>query len=262
VKVTVCQLRNTPIELETDWRGLVSHVRAEKSDLLVLPEMPFGPWLPAQKPDDLAKWDAAVASHDRWMPRLTELGAGLVVGTRPVISDGKRYNEGFLWSAVSGYRSAHTKAYLPDEAFFWEASWYHPGPRAFDAATTAWGNVGFLICTELWFGRHAHRYGRQGVDILVSPRATPATSTGKWLAGGRTAAVVSGAFSLSSNLAGTLASGCAFGGTGWIVEPEEGEVMGVTTSKAPYLSLEIDLAVARRAKSTYPRYVREVEHNP
>jgi hypothetical protein len=40
-----------------------------------------------------------------------------------------------------------------------------------------------------------------------------------------------------------------------VIEPEEGEVMGVTAQKVPFLTVEIDLVIAERAKQAYPRYV-------
>jgi len=115
---------------------------------------------------------------------------------------------------------------------------------------------GFLICTELWFAAHARDYMLQGVDILVCPRATPQSSNDKWLAGGRTAAVISGAFCLSSNFNGPNVEGSEFGGTGWVIEPEEGSVLGVTSMDQPFLTIEFDLETAQNAKSTYPRYVK------
>jgi N-carbamoylputrescine amidase len=42
---------------------------------------------------------------------------------------------------------------------------------------------------------------------------------------------------------------------GWIIGPESGDVLGVTSEGLPFLTLEIDLAAADLAKSTYPRYV-------
>ena len=48
-----------------------------------------------------------------------------------------------------------------------------------------------------------------------------------------------------------------WGGTGWIIEPQEGEVLGTTSRDDPFLTLELDPAVADAAKSTYPRYVLE-----
>jgi N-carbamoylputrescine amidase len=100
---------------------------------------------------------------------------------------------------------------------------------------------------------HAREYARQDVHLLLCPRATLAPSVDKWIAGGRTAAVVSGAFCLSSNFGGD--DGLQWGGNGWIIEPEGGNILGLTSPENPFLTLEIDLGVAEAAKQTYPRYV-------
>lgn len=82
--------------------------------------------------------------------------------------------------------------------------------------------------------------------------------------GGRAAAIVSGAWCLSSNYSGAMpreggteggASELRFGGSGWIIEPEAGEVAGTTGEDSPFLTLETDPAAADAAKETYPRYV-------
>ena len=117
--------------------------------------------------------------------------------------------------------------------------------------------VGFLICTEIWFGGRARVYAHEGVHVIVCPRATPEASTGKWVAGGTTAAVVSGAFCLSSNLIGPNVEGLPFGGAGWIIEPEEGRLLGLTSRANPLLTVYIDPGWADNAKHTYPRYVRD-----
>jgi N-carbamoylputrescine amidase len=77
------------------------------------------------------------------------------------------------------------------------------------------------------------------------------------VAGGQAAAVVSGAYCLSSNLAGKTPEGGDYAGVGWIIEPGEGKVLGLTSSGQPFLTLDIDLAEADKAKKTYPRYVLE-----
>ena len=75
------------------------------------------------------------------------------------------------------------------------------------------------------------------------------------MAGGRTAAVVSGAFCLSSCFGGRDRYGMQWAGRGWIIEPEEGDILAVTSRSQPFITLDIDLQVADRAKQTYPRYV-------
>ncbi len=255
MKVTVCELPNRPDELSQQWQRLCRHTHSAQSDLVLLPEMPFYPWLAASQHADPNRWRQAVDIHRRWLARLVELGAATVVGTRPAIRDNRPVNEGFVWSPQNGAVRAHTKYYLPEERGFWEASWYRRGSKRFETVPCGEVTVGFLICSELWFGEHARDYGRQGAHIIVCPRATPAASSDKWLAGGRTAAVVSGAYCISSNLCGTMGHIVDFGGTGWIIEPEEGTVLKTTSRQDPFVTMDIDPTWADRAKNTYPRYI-------
>jgi N-carbamoylputrescine amidase len=257
MKITVCELPNDPDDLAHAWARLVEHVARNDSNLVLLPEMPFYRWLSQSREVDPDQWRRAVDSHDRWISRLEELSPATVLSTRPVIDGGTPLNVGFFWDTDTGVVDVHAKRYLPDEPGFWEASWYRRGADDFSIAHTSQAKVAFLICTELWFTHHAREYGRQGVQIIVCPRATPSATASKWVAGGRTAAVVSGAFCLSSNFCGTTSDGAEFAGVGWIVEPEEGEILGVTSSEEPFLTVEVDLDTANHAKTTYPRYVRE-----
>ena len=256
MKVTVCQLTNEAEKFEAEWQALVQHVQAEKSEFVLLPEMPFSPWLSADEERDADKWRQAVESHGAWHQRLGELGAPSVALTSPVLDGGRAFNEGGLWRASDGsVEPSHRKIYLPEEGGFWEARWYERG-EGFEAQDIGGVRVGFMICTEMWFTKHARDYGKDGVQLLLSPRATLAPSVDKWIAGGRAAAVVSGAYSLSSNFSGPAVGALPdWGGAGWIVEPEEGDVLGVTSVEEPFLTVDIDLAVADQAKSTYPRYV-------
>lgn len=255
MKVTVCELRNEPDALGQDWERLVSHVRAEASDLVLLPEMPFHPWLAWTNQSDPAVWRTAVEAHDQWISRLTELAPAVIMGTRPIIRNGRHFNEAYLWDGQSGYQGVHDKYYLPDEDEFWEASWYEKGNGEFLPAETPVGKIGVLICTEIWFTAHAIDYAKQGVAILAAPRATAMYSADKWKAGGRTAAVMSGAYCLSSNRGGVDEHGTEWGGNGWIIEPEEGRILGLTSQQYPFLTMEIDLKAAETAKHSYPRYI-------
>jgi N-carbamoylputrescine amidase len=254
MKLTVCELNNDSQQLEKDWDGLVEHVRREASDLVLLPEMPFCRWFGARREVSPSEWQAAVAAHDRWIARLPELAPALVIGTRPVERNGKKLNEGFVWSVDEGYRPAHQKYYLPDEPGFWEATWYQRGEKDFSAVPTSQGCVGFAICSELWFLEHARAYGRAGAELIVTPRCT-GLGVERWLMGGRAAAFVSGAFSASSNRVGSEGE-IKLGGQGWIVDPD-GTVLGTTSAAQPFLTLEIDLGKARDARQTYPRYIPE-----
>jgi N-carbamoylputrescine amidase len=254
MNVTVTQLPNAPTELEAAWPALVAHVAEQASELVLLPEMIFSPWLAASKTADPAQWEASIASHARWMGRFEDLAPAAVLGSRPVL-DGAPHNETYLWDVDGGLTRAHRKHYLPNEAGFWEAEWYRPAPLDFRARSLNGALIGFMVCTDLWYTEHARSYAKQGAHIVANPRATEATTVDKWLVGGRAAAVLSGAYCLSSNHSGET-DGVRFGGAGWIIDPD-GAVLAVTSDDAPFITLEIDLAKAEAAKRTYPRDVQE-----
>jgi len=262
VRVTVCQIPNEPAPLAEAWTALCDHLLAEDSDLLVLPEMPFSPWLAGSPDVDAEAWRAAAREHERWCERLGELGVAIVLGSRPV-ADPEPRNRAFAWTSAGGIRDLHDKAYLPDEEGFWEARWYRRGSPDYELATVmARGGekarVGLLLCTEMWFLEHARAYGRAGAHIIAVPRATPGSTLDKWVAGGRTVAVVSGAYCLSAAPYNAPGHGADLGGGSWIIDPE-GELIALTTPAAPFATRDIDIAGADAAKAGYPRYVPEAE---
>ena len=225
---------------DTTWHTVT---QIPEVDLVVLPELAFMPWLCATREVDPVAW--ARAAEEQHLERLADIPARVVVGTR---ANG-RLNEAFAFTADTGLQVLHQKTYLPDEEGFWEASWYDRGPVSFQVIDTPAGRVGTSVCTEMWFTQHAFA----GADFIAVPRATPIETTEKWLAGGMAHAVTSGAFCVSSNRSEAV-SGTTMGGAGWIADPD-GTMLAVTSAVQPVIVADLDLEVARTAKSTYPRYV-------
>ena len=253
MRVGVGELDGDRPDLEAQWDGLTAATSGAGLGLLVLPEMPFSRWLAASPDVDARAWERAVDDHDRWCERLGELDAEVVVTTRPILDGGVRFNEGIVWTRPDGIVGRRRKTFLPDEPGFFEATWYERGPVAFPTMPTPLGALGLMICTEVWFPEYARELGRRGIRLLAVPRATPVQSVGKWEAGVRVAAVTAGAFGLSTNRAGGRGE-ATFGGGSIIVDPE-GIVLAGSTPGSPLTTAEIDLELADRAKSTYPRYV-------
>jgi N-carbamoylputrescine amidase len=253
MRVMVCELDADGGMLDAGWARVVGHAHRYGPELAVLPELPFAPWLPATDEVDPAAWADAVAAHDRWLERLPELGATVVVASRPTVVDGHRFNEGFVWVAGEGIVGSRTKTFLPDEEGFHEATWYQRGPVRFDPVATPVGQIGVLLCTELWFPEHARALGQAGVGLLAAPRATPFESLHRWEAVARVDAITAGAYLLTANRSGR-AGPTRLGGGGWVVDPD-GEVLARTTPGTPAVTVEIDLALPRAARSSYPRYV-------
>lgn len=65
MKVTVCEIGNDLDTLKQDWQSLVAHVKSEASDLVLLPEMPFHPWVARTDQVDPMIWQASVDAHDQ-----------------------------------------------------------------------------------------------------------------------------------------------------------------------------------------------------
>lgn len=255
MRVTVCELPNNWMISDIYWNRLIHHLKEEKSDLLVLPEMPFFEWITKSDVVTPLFWERAVKAHDKWIDRLNELPVGMTIASRPVIENNKRLNRGFVFIRDKGYIPVHDKYYLPNDSGYYEASWYEKGGGQFDVICLDDIRIGFLICTEIWFTARAREYLKQDIDILVCPRATPKTKIDIWVTGGKAAAIVAGAFCLSSNYNGPNTKEADFGGTGWIIEPDRGDVRGITSADQNFLTLEIDINEAKYAKTTYPRYI-------
>jgi N-carbamoylputrescine amidase len=251
VRVTVCELPHEPAALAVAWSALCEHTVRHASELVLLPEFAMVDPVWQDERFDAERWAAAEALSNVWRHRLHELRVPHVVGTRPVTIDGRRFNQGFLWSAGGGLAPLRCKFYLPDEAGNWEARWFDRGDPDFPEYDTGAWSFGLNICTELWAVETYAAYAVGDVQVILSPRATAAGTTDKWLAVGVVAATRSGAFSLSSNRVDPTG---ACGGVGWIIDPH-GNILARTTSDAPFATVDIDLSATAAAREEYPCYV-------
>lgn len=256
MRLTVCQLSDDRTVFEADWETLRAHVTAEKPDVVLLPELPFATWFGIENKFEPEVWRDVMAAHEADDARLRELEAPCVISTRPVEHGDKRFNEAFAAFRDGRRLRLHDKRYLPEEPGFYEASWYQHGDGVFDTQEIAGAVVGVQICSELWILDEARRYASRGADLIVTPRATAASSVEKWVVAGRAAAMVAGAYSASSNRYGlSKAGGFEFGGAGWVIDPD-GEVLARTSKAAPCATVELDLEATKAAKATYPRYLK------
>ncbi len=256
VRIGVCEASAGLLPGSQAWKRLCNQVRRVNPDIFLLNEMPFGSWLAAGKISDSGRMQESIRLHEEGAVLFPELGAPIVLGTRPVLQKGKFVNEAFVWSAQRGMEGIHTKQYFPDEEGYYEARWFQAGDRHFRVAKAGGLGIGFLICTEVMFNEHARRYGRQGAQLICVPRAVGGGTLARWLVAMRMAAIVSGCYVVSSNRGGTDAAGQHFGGRGWVVDPD-GEMVSQSSCVSPVVAYDIDLEFVSRAQQDYPCYVTE-----
>ena len=257
MKITVCELSAEMLPQSAEWAAFASRVKRESPDVLLLNEMPFGPWIAAGEKPDRSVVERSQQLHQQGLAGLRELGVPTVLGTIATDQDGCNVNQAFVWTAEKGAVGAHTKQYFPDEGGFYEARWFGAGQTHFRVVEAGILRVGFLICSEVMFNEHARHYGRSGAHLIAAPRATPVGSLGRWLVALRMAAIVSGCYVASSNRGGTDSKGLRFGGCGWIVDPN-GEVVAQTSTATPVASYDLDIDFAARAQREYPCYIPEL----
>src|SRR5579872_4995331 len=102
MRITVCETPHDPLAAEGLWGALRSHVRDERTELLILPEFAFLEPVWEGRDFDPERWAALEAASDAWLARLPELQYAYVVGAAPATLGGRPFNQGFLWSAASG----------------------------------------------------------------------------------------------------------------------------------------------------------------
>ena len=256
MKVTICQLPDNELAFEKAWDKLIAHLQKEQSDFVLLNELPFSEWIVIDKDVQKEKKLTAAIKHEAWLAKIEELNTQIVAYSKPVIDGDNFYNTAFVWTKETGHVKVHSKHYFPEEAVFWEETWFDKTTPDFQVIGIAGIKVGFLLCTEIWFTEYARQYAKAGIDLLLVPRATGKPSIPQWLRCGQTLALISGAYCLSSNRSGLGKHDFEWGGTGWIAQPLDGKLLGKTTKVHPFLTLEIDLEKTKVAKLEYPINVK------
>lgn len=146
MRVTIANWDARPAHYESQARDLAEHGSNSGSTLVLLPEMPFTPWLPLNPQPDQAKWLRSVAGHEDRIADLACRTGVAIAGSRPVVRKGRNHNQAFLWAARGFVPGMHEKCAVPDEEGYWEARWYLPGNAR--RTPVGFGDVaiGFAIC--------------------------------------------------------------------------------------------------------------------
>jgi N-carbamoylputrescine amidase len=231
------------------WEALSAAVSAARADILVTNELPFGSWLADRAEFSRADAERSIAAHHAGLERLTALAVPAIISSRPVWNGERLANEAFVLEGGK-VRPLHRKQAFPKEHGWFEADWFAGDGSGFAVAEILGIKVGVLLCTEAMFNEQARFYGKQGASLIAIPRAS-GTSVGPWKIAGAMAALVSGAYVVSSNRAGGQ-----FGGHGFAYAPG-GSLLAETDSASPLQIIELDPAKATAAQRAYPCYVAD-----
>jgi len=248
MKLSICEFPDEAARKMKAWDALVEHAAAAKPDMVVLPEMPFCEWIFVGDAVDPVFWRSAMTAHDKMIDKFGELACDRVMSSRPVEEGGHRFNEAFLWSKASGYQPIRRKWYLPDVTLARETVWFDRGDRNFAPIPVGRLRVGVQLCSEIMFPEHAREIGFADAHLIVHPRASGGGR--RWRAACEMSAISSGCYVVSANRRSYDRD--LFTGGSWLISPEAAN-LGETTTEQPFITAQIDVAVAEKAKTTYPR---------
>lgn len=239
-----------------DWPRLadrLARARALGAELAVLPEIPLGPWSPA---DRTARDDDAEppgGPRQRCMSDAARTaGIGLVGGAivrDPV--DGERRNTALVYDPGGALVASYAKLHLPEEPGFWETSHYVPGDRP-PAVVDGFGlRLGVQVCSDLNRPQGCHLLGAMGAEAILAPRATEQGTWDDWRLVIRANAMTSACWLLSVNRP-RPELGVPLGGPSVAVAPD-GEV--VLETDDPVAVVRLDREAVTRARLAYPGYL-------
>jgi predicted amidohydrolase len=257
MKIMICEFPDEAARKANAWGALAEHVALEKPDVAVLPEMPFCEWIFIGEAVDPALWRKAMMDHDRMIEKFDDLACPMVMSSRPVERDGRRFNEAFVWSKAARYQAVRRKWYLPDLPVARETTWFEQGDRDFSPMACGSLRVGFQLCSEIMFPEHAREIGFADAHLIAHPRASGGGR--RWQAACEMSAVTSGCYVASANRRSYDRDG--FSGGSWLFSPDAA-MLGETTAERPFVTVEIETAVAERAKTTYPRDMQQIYCSP
>lgn len=241
---------------DSQWSHLKNSLAAARPDLLVTNELPFGPWIAEGAVFSEEEAQRCIGAHEEGLSGLIGLNLPAVLSSRPVWNEKRLANEAFAIER-GAVRPLHRKQYFPNEPGWFESEWYGGDASGFRVAEVLGIKVGVLLCTDAMFNEHARAYGKQKASLIVIPRAS-GTDIEPWKIAGAMAALVSGAYVVSSNRSGRSKSGTQFGGGGFAYAPQ-GRFLAVTDPGNPTRTVDLDPKMSAAAQGDYPCYVPELE---
>src|SRR5581483_5363340 len=227
------------------WNELKGRVKANRPDILVTNELPFGSWIAEGDAFSEGEAHLSIRAHEKGLEGLIDLAVPIIISSHPVWGGKRLANEAFVLEK-GAVRPLHRKRYFPNEHGWYESEWYQSDGSGFAVSEVMGIKVGVLLCTDAMFNEHARGYGRRGASLIVIPRAS-GVNIESWKIAGAMASLVSGAYVVSSNRVGRSKGGTSFGGGGFAYAPH-GHLLGTTDPANPVQTVELDPKISEEAQ--------------
>lgn len=233
---------------------LIAKAKAQQVELLLFPELS----LTGYNLLDLT-YDVAQPLGSEWIRQLVSLADGIDIMFGFVESSEEHvlYNSA-LYASDGQIAYVHRKVYLPTYGMFDEGRYFGRG-ETIRSFSTRFGQLGMLICEDLWHPSAAFLLAQDRAQLILVPANSPARSLdGKgfgsqsfWYTNLENQASINGLFLLFCNRVGTE-DGVSFFGGSTVVNPHGDQVATASLLEEQLLITNIDLDQIRRARFETP----------
>jgi N-carbamoylputrescine amidase len=163
-------------EPDSNFDSAVRHTREAArlgANIVCLPEL-FRAQYFCQR-EDLRLFDLAEPIPGPSTTRLSELARELRVVIIASLFErrapGLYHNTAVTLNADGSLASVYRKMHIPDDPLYYEKYYFAPGDLGFQAADTAHGRVGTLVCWDQWYPEAARLTALKGAETLFYPTA-------------------------------------------------------------------------------------------
>ena len=247
IKITTAEIPDEEAGYESAIKAISLHVNTEKPDLVVLPEMPFTPWIFTTDKVDTELWDNTVNNHSNWLNALiSDLNAPLIT-SRPTSLNGKHLNQAIYIDKDRNIHPLRSKFFLPNEYPAVEVPWFDSGDSPDQTFQLDGLTMGIQLCSEILYAEIPRLLGMKAAQLIIQPRATG--DDPRWRAAALLAAATSGTFVIGANRRSSKLDW--FTGASWVYAPK-GALLAETSQEKPVISIELDLSEVTEKQSQYP----------
>ena len=225
-------------------RELLSQAAADGATLAALPEIPVDPWYPEHRERSELESESPGGERETKMAQAaSDANIGLLGGL--IVNEGGRlHNRALLFDSQGQILSRYDKLHLPSEPGYYESDHYEPGDKISSPSNAFGVPIGIQLCSDLQRPTACCALVAMGAELILHPRATPASSYPRWQTVLRATAITNACWVVSINRPG--------GAPSIVIDPF-GEVVAETTERLTTVEITRDRVAAARLE--YPGYL-------
>ncbi|HEY1901537.1 MAG TPA: carbon-nitrogen hydrolase [Terracidiphilus sp.] len=262
---------------EANFESAINHVRSaahQGANIVCLPEL-FCTQYFCQR-EDIRLFDLAESIPGPSTAKLAQVArdsrVAIVASLFERRAAGLYHNTAVTLNADGVIAGVYRKMHIPDDPLYYEKFYFTPGDLGFQAADTAFGRVGTLVCWDQWYPEGARLTALQGAEVLFYPTAIGWHPAEKeefgtaqyeaWQTIQRAHAIANGVYVAGVNRVGVehgdilgnraAGPGLEFWGGSFLADPFGRIIAKASHDKEEVLLGEIDLALMEDTRRNWP----------